>query len=280
MEPVLVVAVLLAAVLHASWNALVKVAGDRLVVLTAVSLGQGIFGLLLIPLVPAPDPSAWVFILISTGFHYAYYYFLYNAYRFGDLSQVYPLARGTAPILVTIGAITFAGETLTQTELAGVLVAATGICALTFVTSAETRISVKGFGFAAGTAGVIAAYTVSDGIGVRLSESPMGFIAWLFIFELPLVAFAAAVSRRKLLASLSQERWKFSGCAVFSVTAYAIVIYVSAYAPLAMVSAVRETSVVMAAMIGVFVLHERPWQQRVGMASIVALGVILLTGKY
>lgn len=278
MEPILIAAVLLAALLHAGWNALVKVAGDRLVVLTAVSLGQGVFGLLLIPFVPVPAPSAWAFILISTAFHYGYVYFLFNAYRFGDLSQIYPLARGTAPILVAIGALVFAGEVLAPTELIGIIIAAAGICALAFVTSSETRISLKGFVFATGTAAMIAAYTVSDGIGVRLSGSPMGFIAWLFVFELPVVAFTAAVRRRQLLVSLSRERWKFTGCALFSVAAYAIVIYVSAYAPLAMVSAIRETSVVIAAMIGVFILRERPWQQRVGTASIVALGVILLVG--
>ncbi len=280
MEPILIAAVLLAALLHAGWNALVKVAGDRLVVLTAVSMGQGIFGLLLIPFVPVPDPSAWVFILISTAFHYGYVYFLFNAYRFGDLSQIYPLARGTAPILVAIGALVFAGEMLAPIELIGVVVAAAGICALAFVTSSETRISLNGFFFATGTAAMIAAYTVSDGIGVRLSGAPMGFIAWLFVFELPVVAFTWAVRRRQLLVSLSRERWKFTCCALFSIAAYAIVIYVSAYAPLAMVSAIRETSVVMAAMIGVFLLRERPWQQRVGTASIVALGVILLVGHH
>lgn len=278
MEPILIGAVLLAALLHAGWNALVKVAGDRLVVLTAVSLGQGVFGLLLIPFVPVPAPAAWAFILISTAFHYGYVYFLFNAYRYGDLSQIYPLARGTAPILVAIGALVFVGETLTPIELIGVIVAAAGICALAFVTSSETRISLNGFVFATGTAAMIAAYTVSDGIGVRLSGSPMGFIAWLFVFELPVVAFTWVVRRRQLLISLANERWKFTGCALFSVAAYAIVIYVSAYAPLAMVSAIRETSVVMAAMIGVFILRERPWRQRVGTASIVALGVILLVG--
>lgn len=280
MEPVMIAAVLLAALLHASWNSLVKVAGDRLVILTAVSLGQGIFGLLLIPFVAVPSPSAWAFILISTAFHYIYVFFLFNAYRFGDLSQIYPLARGAAPLLVTIGALVFASERLSLAETVGVLIAAAGICALAFATSPETRLSLKGFLFATGTAATIAAYTVSDGIGIRLSDSPMGFIAWLFVFELPVVAFTAARRRGNLLVALSLERWKFAGCALSSVAAYAIVIYVSAYAPLAMVSAIRETSVVMAAVIGVSVLGERPWQQRVGTASIVALGVVLLVGEY
>ena len=276
MEPTWFAVVLLAALLHAGWNALVKVAADRLVVLTAVSLGQGLFGLALLPFVAAPAAEAWPYILISTALHYAYCGFLFHAYRFGDLSQVYPLARGLAPVLVTLGAAVFAGEVLQGAELAGVFLASLGICGLAFVGSRETRMSPSGLAFAAGTAVMVASYTVSDGIGVRLSGAPMGFVAWLFILDWPIVAFTTVVRGRRLAGALARERWKFAGCAVFSTAAYALVIVASAFSPLAMVSAVRESSVVMAAMIGVFLLGERPWQQRVGAAAVVAFGVMLL----
>jgi drug/metabolite transporter (DMT)-like permease len=279
MEPTWFAVVLLAALLHAGWNALVKVAADRLVVLTAVALGQGLFGLLLIPFTAIPAPEAWPYIAISTVLHYSYCAFLYQSYRFGDLSQVYPLARGLAPVLVTLGAALFAGEILEAPKLAGVALASLGICGLAFVSSRQTRMSLPALGFAAGTGVMVAAYTVSDGIGVRLSGAPLGFIAWLFIFEFPIVAFTTLVRGRRLIGSLAGEPWKFAGCAAFSTAAYALVIFASAFAPLAMVSAVRETSVVMAAMIGVFVLGERPWQQRIGAAGIVAVGVMLLVGQ-
>ena len=279
MEPTWFTVVLLAALLHAGWNALVKAAADRLVVLTAVALGQGLFGLLLLPFVAFPAAEAWPYIAISTGLHYAYCGFLFHSYRFGDLSQVYPLARGLAPVLVTLGAALFAGEMLEAPKLAGVALASLGICGLAFVTSRETRMGLPALGFAAATAVMVAAYTVSDGIGVRLSGAPLGFIAWLFMFEFPIVVFTITVRGRRLLRSLAGERWKFAGCAAFSTAAYALVIFASAFAPLAMVSAVRETSVVMAAMIGVFFLGERPWPQRIGAAGIVAAGVMLLVGQ-
>ena len=279
MEPTWLAVVLVAALLHAGWNALVKVAADRLVVLTAVAFGQGLFGLVLVPFTEFPAAAAWPYIALSTALHYAYCAFLYQSYRFGDLSQVYPLARGLAPVLVTLGAALFAGEVLETPEMAGVALASLGICGLAFFTSRENRMGLPALGFAAGTAVMVAAYTVSDGIGVRLSGAPLGFIAWLFVFEFPIVVFTITVRGRRLLGSLAGDRWKFAGCAAFSTAAYALVIFASAFAPLAMVSAVRETSVVMAAVLGVFVLGERPWRQRIGAAVIVAAGVMLLVGQ-
>ena len=277
METAAFVLVVMAAVLHATWNALVKVAADRLVVLAAVSLGQGTLGLILIPFVPVPSRGSWTFILISTLLHYGYAFFLFHSYRYGDLSQVYPLVRGLAPVLVTVGALIFAHEFVPLAGFAGIAIVSIGICGLAWFTASDARLNSKGIIFASSTALTIAAYTVSDGMGVRLTESPLSFIAWLFIFEFPVVAFAIFHRRRRLYSSLMADGRKFIGCALCSTAAYAMVIFSSAYIPLAFVSTLRETSVIMATLIGVSVLGERPWKQRVCMSFVVAAGVVLLS---
>jgi len=269
--------VMMAAILHASWNALVKVAGDRLIVLTAVSLGQGTLGLILISFVPFPSQESWIFILISTLLHYGYALFLFHSYRYGDLSQVYPLVRGFAPILVTVGALIFANESIPLVGFAGIVIVSFGICGLTWFTASDTRLSIKGIIFALLTALTIASYTVSDGLGVRLTESPLSFIAWLFIFEYPVVIFTIIRRRGRLFNALRTDGWKFLGCALCSTVAYSLVIFASAYIPLAFVSTLRETSVIIATLIGVFVLGERPWKQRVFMSLIVVVGVLLIS---
>lgn len=277
METIAFSLVIIAAFLHATWNALVKVAGDRLVVLTAVSLGQGTFGLVLIFLVPFPSAESWFFILASTGLHYGYTFFLFQSYRFGDLSQIYPLVRGLAPVLVTFGALVFANEVISIAGFAGVLMVSVGICGITWVRASESRLRFQGVVFASLTALTIAAYTVSDGMGVRLTKSPLSFIAWLFIFEFPVVFFTVLRRGSKLFNILKAEQWKFTGCAFCSTAAYALAIFSSAYIPLAFVSALRETSVIIATLIGVSVLGERPWKQRVIISMVVAMGVVLIS---
>ena len=269
---------LLAAFLHAAWNALVKSASDRLLTLSAVSLMQSATGALLVLFVPIPDPSSWPFIGLSTIFHYSYFMFLYQAYRFGDLSQIYPLARGLAPVLVAIGAAIFANERLSFLSLLGVIIASLGIASIAFLHESSLRKHPSALFFAAGTGIIIAGYTVSDGIGVRSSGSPFGYIAWLFFLEFPIVLFVMYRRWGRLMVSWRMEWKHFIGTGLSSVLAYGIVIFAVAYAPMAAISALRETSVIMAALIGTFVLGERPWEQRVTAAVLVAGGVALITG--
>ena len=269
---------LFAAFLHASWNALVKSSSDRMLTLSAVSLMESATGALLIPYLPIPDPSSWPFIGLSTIFHYLYFIFLYQAYRTGDLSQIYPLARGLAPVLVALGAAVFAKESLSFLSFLGVIVASLGIASISFLHESSLKKNPSALFFAAGTGIIIAGYTVSDGIGVRLSGSPFGYIAWLFLFEFPVVLFVLYRRWGRLATSLRLEWKQFIGIGLSSVIAYGIVIYAMAHAPIAAISALRESSVIMAALFGVFVLGERPWQQRVTAAILVAGGVALITG--
>lgn len=270
--------VLLAAFLHAGWNALVKTASDRLLIISAVAFAQFMAGTLMMPFVPAPDPASWPAIACSTLFHYFYYTFLYQAYRFGDLSQVYPLARGLAPVLVAIGAALFGREILSLPAIIGVVITSFGIASIAFFQKSSLRNNPTALFFAIGTGAIIAGYTVADGIGVRLSNSPFGYIAWLFFLEFPVVLFVF-YRRRGRLGALLRREWKhFAGTGISSVFAYGIVIFAVNFAPMAMVSALRESSVIMAALIGTVFLGERPWQQRVAAAVVVAGGVAMITG--
>jgi drug/metabolite transporter (DMT)-like permease len=273
----IILLVLAAAFLHAAWNALVKTSSDRLLVLSSVALAQSAAGTLAIFFFPAPDLASWPSIAISTLFHYMYYTFLYQAYRFGDLSQVYPIARGLAPVLVAIGGVIFGGEMLSTQPLLGVLITSLGISSLALFQNQAIKQNPQGLFWVLGTGAIIAGYTVADGVGVRASGSPFGYIAWLFFFEFPIVIFAFYRRRGRLVASWAAT-WKHSlGTGLSSLFAYAFVIYAVMFAPMAAVSALRETSVIMAALIGTFILGERPWQHRVIAATIVAGGVALIT---
>ena len=270
--------VLLAAFLHAGWNALIKAAPDRLLIISAVAFAQFLAGTLMMPFVATPDPASWLAIVCSTLFHYFYYTFLNQAYRFGDLSQVYPLARGLAPILVAIGAALLWHEILSLPAIIGVVITSCGIASIAFFQKSSLIQNPSALFFAIGTGVIIAGYTVADGIGVRLSNSPFGYIAWLFFLEFPVVLFVI-YRRRGQLVTLLRREWKhFTGTGISSVVAYGIVIFAVNFAPMAAVSALRESSVIMAALIGTIFLGERPWPQRVGAAVVVAVGVVMITG--
>ena len=266
--------VLSAAVLHAAWNALVKSGGDRAVALAAISFANFAVGTIVVLLSAAPARQCWPFIIASAVLHYGYYAFLYYAYRFGDLSQVYPVARGIAPALVAVGAWLSVGEALPAQAIAGLSAISMGIMLLAIGRHAPS--DRHALAFALGTGAIIAAYSVVDGIGVRLSGSPFGYIGWLSLLEFPVGV--AVVGRRRWSRTGLDPREFARGLAggLMSVTAYGTVIYANSIAHMAAVSAVRESSVIFASLIGVVVFGERPWRKRIVSAAIVAGGVIAL----
>ena len=269
------VLVLSAAVLHALWNAIVKSGGDRAVALGAISFANFAAGAAVIMVAAPPARESWPFIAGSALLHYGYYIFLYHAYRFGDLSHVYPVARGVAPALVAAGAWLSVGEALSIPSLAGLAAISGGIVLLS-VGRREARPGKAALGFALGTGALIAAYSVTDGIGVRLSGSPFGYIGWLFFLEFPVAL--AVVLRPRRSGSTPGQREILRGLlgGVMSVGAYGTVIYANSIAHMAAVSAVRESSVIIASLIGILVFGERPWKQRIVSAVIVAAGVVTL----
>jgi drug/metabolite transporter (DMT)-like permease len=270
-------AVLGSAVLHATWNALTKAVDDHLVGFVALNVGAGAVCLLVVPFVDAPARDAWPYLALSVVVHVAYQALLLQSYRVGDLSQVYPIARGTAPLLVALLAIPLADEALGAFELAGVVAIGGGLISLAHVRDwlRSERPPALAYAFATGL--LITAYSMIDGLGVRRAESALGYAAWLVLLEsLSIPAFALLRERPRLRRSW-QATWRLAVLGgVLSVTAYAIVLWAQTRGALAAVTALRETGVIVAAVIGAVVFHEHFGRRRVVAAVLVAAGVVLL----
>ncbi|MDA1154891.1 MAG: DMT family transporter [Proteobacteria bacterium] len=264
--------VLLAALLHALWNALVKTSADRAITLGLVATGHCLPAFALLPFVPVPAIEAFAFISASTVIHWGYYYFLNISYRLGDLSLIYPIARGTAPVMVAFGAMIWADETLPVWAWIGILTVSAGVMILAAIRHADKR----GVGAALATSAIIAAYSVVDGIGIRVSDTPIGYVVWLFAAEVFVAVFVIG-TRFERARSISQRSFAVGLTGgVISGLAYALALFAKTLAPIGVVSAVRETSVIFAALIGVYWLGEGPAKRRLVAASVVALGVIIL----
>lgn len=277
LPPEVVALVLLAAFLHAAWNALVKAGHDRLVVLTIANATGVVVSLLIAPFVSLPLPASWPFLLASVLLHTGYYFFLIHAYRVGDLSHVYPLARGLSPLLVALFAAVFANELPSLLGLVGVVLACAGIVSLTFESGPPWRGDTRPLAHAAGTALFIAAYTLADGMGVRRAGQPLAYIVWLMIIDgLPIILFTTYVRRHALIATIGGN-WR-AGCTsgVLQFGAYSLVIWAMSLGAMASVSALRETSVIFAAFIGALVLKERVGPLRIAAALLVAAGIVTM----
>lgn len=264
-----------AAVLHATWNALVKAATDRALTLAAVASMHAIGGALLIMISEPPASASWPMIATSTLIHYAYYFLLFQAYRLGDLSQVYPISRGLAPALVALGTFALIGENLMPLGWGGLAAISAGIGLLALQRGAA-HADKRAVVVAVVLGLTIAAYSVADGLGVRHSQSPTGYMGWLFLLEAPVVL---AVLYPRLKNRHAIDWWVFGIGMIggaFSVTAYGVVLYVKTIAPIGAVSAVRESSVIIAALIGLVFFGERPWLGRILAASVVAAGIVAL----
>lgn len=267
--------VIAAAVLHAAWNALVKGATERAVVIAAVSLTHALAGVSLIALFPPPSSASWLYIVLSTIIHYGYYALLFQAYRLGDLSQVYPISRGMAPALVALGALVFIGENLTLVGWLGLAAISFGIGLLAFPHGAN-KADPRAIAVATLLGLTIASYSIVDGVGIRHSESPMGYMGWLFLLEFPVGLFVLA-RRRRLRMTVPGRTFALGLVGgVLAVLAYGLVLYAKTFAPLGAVSAVRESSVIFAALIGLLLFHERPVVLRLFSAIVVGCGVIAL----
>jgi len=271
------VMVLAAAVLHASWNAIVKAAAnDRALTMAVVALAHALVGVVAIFFTPTPAPAAWPFLFGSSLAHYSYFSFLFISYRYGDLSHVYPIARGVAPMLVAIGALIFAGEMLTPMAWGGVVAVSLGIGLLAIGRNGAGAANRAALLSALATGVMIATYSVVDGMGIRRSDAPFGYIAWILLLQLPL-AFGFLALRRGPISTVSRRAVMIAlGGGLLSVLAYGLVLYAATLTTLGAISAVRESSVIIAALIGVVLFGERPWGRRIIAAMVVASGVILL----
>lgn len=270
--------VLMAAVMHASWNALVKAGSDRLVMTALVMVVPSIPCMIALFFLPTVGAAAWPYLILSTLVHFAYYGLLIGAYRHGDLSQVYPIARGVAPALVAVGAWVFVNETLNAVEMLGVLIVSIGIMSLAWrrgVTFRDGEIKAIGFAFATGLS--IAIYLLTDGIGGRRAESAATYICWLFALEgFPLLAFTLWRRRGRVAASFRPHLVRGSFGGIIAAVSYGITIWAMSVGPMAHIVAVRETSVIFGAIFGTLLLKEPFGAKRITAAAVVAGGAVLL----
>ncbi len=278
LDPAVLLLVLSAALMHATWNALIKSGGDRLVMTTVIMLTPAAPSAIALFFLPTMLPAAWPFMALSVVTHFAYYAVLLNAYRHGDLSQVYPIARGCAPALVGIGAWFFAAEVLSSIEMLGVLIVSGGILSLSWRrrdTAGPGEL--KAIGFALLTALTIAIYLLADGMGVRRSGNAFTYIAWLmFLDAIPLTLFTLWRRRGRIRESFVPRLRLGTFGGVIATLSYGITIWAMGVAPMAQVVAVRETSVIFAAALGAIVLKEPFGRFRIVAAAVVATGAVLL----
>jgi drug/metabolite transporter (DMT)-like permease len=276
MDPVVFALVLGAALLHASWNALVKTGGDPFVRLAVVNVVSGLCALPFAAVVAFPASDSWPYLFGSVVVHHAYYLALAYGYRFGDLSHVYPIARGVAPPLVAFVAWAFAGEYPGALGLVAILVISSGIVSLAFTDDGRLA-ALKPMGFALATGVAIAGYTLFDGLGGRSAGDVFGYIVWLFVIDaLPFALLVAHRYRARLGGALAGAWRPAAVGGVLAAAAYGLVIWAMTQTEMAQVSALRETSVIMAALIGSRLLREPFGARRIVAASAVAAGVLLL----
>jgi drug/metabolite transporter (DMT)-like permease len=271
-------AVLLAAVLHAVWNAAAHAITDQLVGFALIGVAVTVGGGVIVLASPAPSKASWPFLAGSALLHVTYNLLLMRSYRLGEFGQVYPLARGTSPWLVALGAAVFVGEQLSAIRLAGILVISLGLAILVFVGGVPTRAARPALAAAVLTGVMIAAYTTLDGLGVRSAGTVAGYTGWLFLLQGPVLPLAAAMARRRLLwRQVRPHLLAGLGGGVLSLVAYSLVLWAQTRGALAPIAALRETSVIFGAVIGAVLFGERFGPFRVAATLLVAGGVILIT---
>jgi drug/metabolite transporter (DMT)-like permease len=267
-------AVLAAAVTHATWNAIAHGIKDQLLSFALIGVGGIVVAIPLIILAPMPRADCWPYLLGSIVIHVFYNLLLMRCYRLGEFGQVYPLARGTSPLVVTILAAIFVHERLGWPQITGVLVVSAGLATLVL---AGRRPGRAAFLAAVGTGLTIAAYTTVDGVGVRLSGSSIGYIGWLMLLESLCVPMFALARRREVLLK-QRPRILLAGLAAgaLSVLAYGLVLWAQTRGALAPIAALRETSVIFGAIIGTLIFREPFGRTRVAATVLVVTGIILL----
>ena len=268
-------AVLGAALLHAGWNAIVKTGLSKQTSMFLMSACQMLWGVPIVLLSPWPEPGIWIWIAASALIHTAYQLFLAYAYEQGDLSRVYPISRGTAPMLVLAVSLLWLDEPLEPMALLGVLVLGAGIALMArgVFSSGESR---RLLPFAFGAAVATASYTVVDGLGAREWGEPVAYVGWLLLFTGILYTVSVATLRGRAVLRAGPRDWgmgMLAGLASFA--AYAISIWAITLAPLALVAALRETSILFAVLIGWLLFGDRMDRVKATAAGLIVLGVVL-----
>lgn len=278
MPPNVIGVVLLAALCHATWNFLVKRSADPYQGMASVVIGHVPFGVIAVLYSPAVAPAAWPYIIAGALLHTGYQIFLLNSYRFGDLSQVYPMARGSAPLITALVSILLLGEHYKQFQITALFIIGTGIISLAFTAGKnETGKNSTTAILAIITAGFISSYSLVDGMGARIAETALGFYGCLTIINA--FVFTGILTKIRPGTAMQTLTRHLPGTLLgggISFLAYALVIWSFTKAPIALVAALRETSVIFALLLGVFVLKEKLTWLKVCAVLLTLTGVILL----
>lgn len=268
-------AVLAAAFLHAGWNALIKFRGNQLTGMLILTLVQGGIGAAIALTLPLPAGEVWLWLLASGLAHSAYKLFLSYAYEHGDLSRVYPIARGAAPMLVAVVGVFWLSDSLAPTEYLGIAGIGIGILLMArgVFQSGESR---RLLPFALGSAVATASYTIIDGLGARVAGDAALFVAWMFLFDMVLFTLAALGLRGWQVFRASWRDWQIGTvAATASYAAYAIAVWAMMRAPIALVASIRETSILFAVLIGWLAFGERMHRGKAVAALLIVAGVVL-----
>lgn len=268
-------AVLAAALLHASWNALLKLGESKLTGMMILSSLQGLMGLFVALSLPTPGAEVWPWLLASGLLHSSYKAFLTFAYEQGDLSRVYPIARGAAPMIVLAVTLAFLGEQVAPLEIAGIVVLGIGILAMArgIFTNGESR---RMLPFALGSAMATAGYSLVDGYGARVEGHADAFVAWMFAIDGLIFGTGVLAWRGTVVLRATRRGWVLGGlAAAASYGAYAVAVWAMTQAPVALVTALRETSIMFAVLIGWLVFDERMDRAKATAAVLIVAGVVL-----
>ncbi len=264
--------VLFAALLHASWNLLVKAGRDIRSRAGSVYIGAGVIAACVLPLVPLPARASWPYLACATVVEFAYGLVLAAAYQAGDLSVAYPLMRGSAPLLVALGSAAFIGEALSHHVWVGIACVTAGI--LSLMLEVRSRAHGRAVGLALLNALIIAVYTTIDGLGVRASGAPVSYSLWLnLLVALPWIAWTAIRAGREGVAQLWRHPLPGLAGGGSAMVSYTLALWAMTRAPVASVAALRETAVLFGALLGAIVLKERVGWARALAALAIAIGV-------
>lgn len=268
--------VLLAAFLHASWNAVVKSSPDKFLDIVFVTASAALLCIASVPWLPWPSLASWPYIVVSAAIHVLYYLLIGAAYRSGDMSHAYPLMRGAPPLIVALASGPLIGERLSAGEWSGIVLICAGILALLLAkpsaidTARTTRLALL-------NAATVAAYTIVDGTGVRVAAHPASYTMWMFILTAPpILAWALARRKADALAHLRRRWYLVLTGGACTLVAYSLVLWAMTRAPIAMVAALRETAIIFGTAISAIVLRERYGYGRPAAAIVIVLGVIAL----
>ena len=266
--------VLVAAVLHASWNVIVKAGKNTVLTMVLVTASAALWAVVLLPVLPSPSPESWPYIALSAALQIVYFALVARIYRIADMSQTYPIMRGAAPLIVALAGTLFLDEALSSPAWLGVCIICSGILIMLWSGGQKSR---EGLILALLNALVISGYTLVDGIGVRLSAAPASYTLWIFLITGASIGCWATLTQWSQTRHYLRLNWHLGAVGgLGTLVSYGLALYAMTQAPVAVVAALRETSILFSAVISWLILKEHITVVRCVSVCVIAIGAITL----